>query len=231
MKVEVWSDVQCPWCPIGGHRLREAIAAFPQADQVQVVWRSFLLDPGATSDGRPVTERLADKYGVSLEQAQAMNERVSSIAAQDGIEYHLDRAISASTVDAHRLLHLAADRGRQDALRPLLDAAYFADGVDLGDHAELTRLAVEAGLEPGEVADVLAGDAYDDAVRADLAQAQAYGITGVPFVVLDGRLGVSGAQPVPVYAQALAQAWAQHQPLVGVIGTDAGTCTDESCAI
>lgn len=230
MKIEVWTDVICPWCPIGVHRLESALAAFPHRDEVEVTWRSFLLDPGATSDGRPVIERLAQKYGVSLAEATAMNERVTAIAAQDGIAYHLDRAISASTVDAHRLLHLAADRGRYDELHSLLDSAYFAQGADVGDRDVLLRLATEAGLDADEVAAVLDGDAYAAQVQADLAQAQAYGISGVPFVVLDGRLGVSGAQPEEVFASALAQAWSDAHPLVTTV-TGGDACTDDSCAV
>lgn len=229
MQLEIWSDVVCPWCWIGKRRLEQALAAFPHRDQVEVTWRSFLLDPSATSDGRPVTQRLADKYGVSLAEAEAMNARVTAIAAGDGLDYHLDRAVSASTVNAHRLLHLATERGRREELQEALFDAYFSQGVDLGDDDALTQLAVDAGLDADEVRSLLAGDAYRDAVQADLAQARAYGISGVPFVVLDGRLGVSGAQPVEVFSEALAQAWSQAHPLQTVGGGE--VCADGSCAV
>lgn len=229
MQLEIWSDVVCPWCWIGKRRIERALDTFPHRDQVEVTWRSFLLDPGATSDGRPVTERLAAKYGVSLAEADAMNARVTQIAAQDGLDYHLDRAVSASTVSAHRLLHLASERGRGEELQESLFAAYFSHGVDLGDDEELTRLAVDAGLDADEVRSLLAGDAYQAAVEADFAQARAYGINGVPFAVLDGRLGVSGAQPVEVFAEALAQAWAHAHPLETVGGGE--VCADGSCVV
>lgn len=238
MKLEIWSDVVCPWCWIGKRRVERALAAFPHRDQVEVTWRSFLLDPGATSDGRPVNERLAEKYGVSLAEADAMNARVTAIAAQDGLDYHLDRAVSASTVNAHRLLHLATERGRGEELQENLFDAYFSRGVDLGEDEALVRLAVDAGLDADEVRSLLAGDAYADAVRADLAQARAYGISGVPFVVLDGRLGVSGAQPVEVFAEALAQAWSHAHPLVSVASSagspgarEGDACDDGHCAV
>ena len=231
MQLEVFSDVVCPWCWIGKRRLEQALAAFPYRDQVQVTWRSFLLDPGASSDGRPVLDRLAEKYGVSLEQAQQMNERVTAVAAQDGLDYHLDRAISASTLDSHRLLHLAAERGRYDQLQERLFAAYFSEGVDLGDRDELVRLAAESGLDEGEARGTLESDAYADAVQSDFARARAYGISAVPFVLLNSRLGVSGAQPADVFAEALAQAWAQANPLQQV-GADGGAaCTGDNCAV
>jgi predicted DsbA family dithiol-disulfide isomerase len=212
MQIEIWADVVCPWCGIEQRRVQQALASFAHRDEVTVTWRSFLLDPDATSDGRPVTERLAHKYGVSPQDAAQMQARVTAIAAQDGLDFHLDRSISASSVDAHRLLHLATDRGRHDELRELITHAYFVEGVDIGDHDELLRLAAEAGLEYADAAATLAGDAYLDEVRADLAQAQAYGITGVPFMVLDGRLAVSGAQSTEVLTRAIEQAWHEAQP-------------------
>lgn len=238
MKLEIWSDVVCPWCWIGKRRVERALAAFPHRDQVEVTWRSFLLDPTATSDGRPVNQRLADKYGVSLAEADAMNARVTAIAAQDGLDYHLDRAVSASTVNAHRLLHHATEHDRGEELQEKLFDAYFSQGVDLGEDEALVRLAVDAGLDADEVRSLLAGDAYLDAVQADLAQARAYGISGVPFVVIDGRLGVSGAQPVEVFAEALAQGWSHAHPLVTVASTagatdaaDGHACEDGHCAV
>ena len=215
MLIEIWSDVVCPWCYIGKRRLEQAVDAFPHRDDVEVRWRSFQLDPTApvsSSDDAPGTaERLAVKYGVDLQQAHAMNARMSEVAAGEGLEYHLDQARGTSSLDAHRLLHEAAEHGLQDALKERLLKAYLSEGERIDDAAVLARLATEAGLDPDVVARVLGSDAHTGAVRGDQDEARVLGITGVPFVVVDRRYGVSGAQPVEVFATALERAWADSE--------------------
>ncbi|MFA9430646.1 DsbA family oxidoreductase [Egicoccus sp. AB-alg2] len=246
MQVEVWSDVACPWCAVGKRRLEAALARFEHRDEVDVRWRSFELDPAAppVRDG-DYARRLADKYGSSLDAARAMIDRMTATAAADGWRFRFDRIRPGNTFDAHRLLHLAAERGVQDAVKEALLSAYLEDGVAIGDHDALAAVAAAAGLEPGEVGDVLAGDRYAAEVRADEQQAHAFGITGVPFFVLDRRYGVSGAQPADVLLQALRQAWSERTPLA-MVGVDAPrdhghvhdhghdhgeACADGSCAI
>jgi predicted DsbA family dithiol-disulfide isomerase len=234
MQVEIWSDVVCPWCAIGKRRFETALARFEHADDVEVVWRSFELDPTAPAEvSGSATQRLADKYGVPLEQAQAMQARVTEQAAGEGLEFRLDRARSGNTVDAHRLLHLAKDRGVQGAVKERLLLAYFTDGESIADRPTLARLGAEAGLDGTEAAEVLAGDRYLADVRADQAEAAALGIQGVPFFVLDRKYGVSGAQPADLLLRALEQAYAESAPLAMVSAAhDHGdACADGSCSV
>jgi predicted DsbA family dithiol-disulfide isomerase len=233
VQVEIWSDVVCPWCAIGKRRFEAALARFEHRDQVEVVWRSFELDPGAPpSVDISASQRLADKYGVPLEQARAMEQRVTETAAADGLDFRLDRARPGNTVEAHRLLHLAAERGVQSAVKERLLRAYFTEGAPVADRPTLARLAGEAGLDADEVARVLDTDEYLAEVRADEAQARAFGIQGVPFFVLDRRYGVSGAQPADVLLDALERAWADAHPLAMVAEPATGqACTDDSCAV
>ncbi|HEX5439920.1 MAG TPA: DsbA family oxidoreductase, partial [Ktedonobacterales bacterium] len=223
MKVEIWSDVVCPWCYIGKRRFEAALAQFPHRDDVEVIYRSFQLDPTApVNSGKSVTEMLAQKYGVSLAQATAMNSRVTGIAAGEGLDYHLEKAQHANTAQAHRLLHFAASKGVQNAVMERVMTAYFSEGENVGDAETLARLAAEAGLDADEARAVLDGTDYADAVRADERRAQMLGITGVPFFVVDERYGVSGAQPSELLLEALEQAWAESHPLLTVVGTSEG---------
>ncbi|HXM59059.1 MAG TPA: DsbA family oxidoreductase [Candidatus Dormibacteraeota bacterium] len=212
MKVEIWSDVVCPWCYIGKRRFERALAAFTHRDEVDVVWRSFELDPDAPrqSDEEPA-ERLARKYGTTVEQARAAQDRVTGVAAQEGLTYRLDAARAANTFDAHRLLHLAAERGVQAAVEEALMAAHFVESRPLGDAETLVSVVAAAGLDEAAARDVLAGDAYAEAVAADEREAAELGITGVPFFVLDRRYGVSGAQPAELLQRALEQAWGDSE--------------------
>lgn len=219
MLVEVWADVVCPWCHIGRARLAAALADFPHREDVEVVHRSFELDPTPREATYGSTaERLAGKYGTSPEQARGMVERVAAVAAADGLVAGLPDAHQGNTRDAHRLLHLAADRGRGQDLLAALYTAHHADNVSVFDHGSLADLAASVGLDRDEALAVLAGDAYDDAVRADEDEARQLGITGVPFFVLDRRYGVSGAQPTEVLAAALEQAWAERDPAAASAG-------------
>jgi len=233
MKVEIWSDVVCPWCYIGKRRFEAALAGFAHRDEVELTWRSFELDPAApASDPEPgsYTARLAAKYGRSTAEAQAMMDQMTSTAAEEGLDFRFDLARPGNTFDAHRLLHLALEHGAQDALKERLDRATFGEGLACSEHGALRALAVEVGLPAGEVDAVLASDRYTDAVRADEAQARAYGISGVPFFVVDGRYGISGAQPAGVVLQALEQAWAERAPLTLVTAGGPG-CEGDTCAV
>ena len=231
MNVEIWSDVVCPWCYIGKRRFERALAGFDHRGEVNVTWRSFQLDPNApaTSDGDPV-ERLAAKYGMTRAAAEAAQARVTENAATEGLEFHLDRARSGNTFDAHRLIHYAHSVGKQDALKERLMAGYFVDGAPIGEHDALARLAADVGLDDEAVRAVLESDAYADDVRHDELEARQLGISGVPFFVLDRAYGISGAQPSELMLGALQQAWTAAHPLQMVAAGEAETtCTDESC--
>jgi predicted DsbA family dithiol-disulfide isomerase len=233
MKVEIWSDVVCPWCAIGKHRFEKALARFAHRDEVEVSYHSFELDPAAPHEQEgDLDDHLATKYGVSREQAEAMHRQMTETAADDGWDFHFERARRGNTFDAHRLLHLAAERGVQDAVKERLFRAYFTDGEHIADHATLARLGAEAGLDADEARAVLGSDRYADAVRADERQAQAYGITAVPFFVVDRKYGVAGAQPPEALLQVLDTAWAEANPLeVLTPAADADGCADGSCSV
>jgi predicted DsbA family dithiol-disulfide isomerase len=233
LTVEIWSDIVCPWCYIGEHRFESALARFAHRDQVKVVRRSFQLDPSTPRDSQDrVLDMLSSKYGVSPAQAAQMEQRVAGLAAAEGLPMRSDR-FTANTFDAHRLLHLAAEHGRQDELMALLFAGHFANQQAIGDHATLVQIAAEAGLDPAEAQRVLESDAYADAVRGDLQRAAMFGIRGVPFFVLNEQLGVSGGQEQAVFLDALEQAWATANPLkmVDMATDDSLVCEDDSCAV
>lgn len=235
MKIEIWSDVACPWCYIGKRRFESAFAQFAHRDEVEVVWRSFQLDPHAPRHAeQSVTDVLAAKYGVGRAQAEAMNERVSGIAAQEGLEYHLDATHYANTFDAHRLIHLAAAHGKQQEAEERFFKAYFTEGKDLGDAETLVQLTHEIGIDVDEARAVLAGDTYADAVEADVERAAEFGIRGVPFFAIDETYGISGAQPADVFGEVFERAWSDSHPRLTMVSadqSDAGQCDDESCAI
>jgi predicted DsbA family dithiol-disulfide isomerase len=243
MLIEIWSDVVCPWCYIGKRRLEAALEKFPHSDQVEIRYRSFQLDPTATRslpDDEPgVAKHLAHKYGMSIAKAEEMVEHVTRTAAGEGLEFHQDRCLGRDTMDAHRLLHAAFETGGaplQAALKERFLRAYFTEGQRIDDHDVLRVLALEAGMEGDLVDDVLAADRYADAVRADQADAASLGANGVPFFVVDRRIGVSGAQPVEVFTQLLEQAWSQRQPITVLAGSgaeadSAAACGPDGCAI
>ncbi len=212
MRIEIWADVVCPWCYIGKRRLEKAVAGFEHGDEVEVVYRSFELDPFAPEVGTESTVTvLGRKLGADEAGTREMMARADEVAAAEGLTFAHADTLHARTLNAHRLLHLARAEGRQHELMEQLLAAYFTRGESLGDLAVLRAAAAAAGLDAGRVEEVLGSDEYRDEVMADVAQARAYGSTGVPFFVLDGRFGISGAQPVEVFEQALAQAWSSRE--------------------
>lgn len=242
VKIEIWSDVVCPWCYIGKRRIENALAGFAHADEVEVHWRSYQLDPGApTEPSESTTVMLARKYGQSPAGAQQMQDRVEAVAAEDGLVYRLSQTLHLNTVDAHRLIHLAHAQGGnqlQDRVKEALLAAYFTEARNVADHAVLREVAVAAGLEPARVDEVLASREFEADVHADIEQAQAYGATGVPFFVIDQLYGVSGAQPTEVFAQVLEKAWSESHPALEMVdsavptgGADAQACGPDGCAI
>ena len=213
MRVEVWSDVVCPWCYVGKRRLETALERFEHRDEVELVWRSFELDPGAPRQ-RDVSaaEHLAAKYGMSAEQVAASWARLTALAEAEGLKFHLESARGGSTFDAHRLIHLGAEHGLQDEVKERFLRAYFTESSPIGEPQVLETLAVEAGLPPAEVDEVLATDRFAAAVREDERRARLLGIGGVPFFAIDERYGVSGAQSTELLLDALATAWAERAP-------------------
>jgi predicted DsbA family dithiol-disulfide isomerase len=230
MQVEVWSDVVCPWCYIGKRRLETALEKFPHADQVEVVWRSFQLDPSVPEgEVHPTLPALAAKYGTSVEQMRANMAQVEQVAAGEGLEYRLTDAVSGNTLLAHELLHLAAEHGKRNELKERLLHAYFEEGRPVFDVDSLVPFAVEVGLDEVEVREALTDHRYLAAVRQDGATAQALGATGVPFFVVDRKYGAAGAQPAELLLQVLERAWADAHPLVTLPAAEG--CAGDSCAV
>lgn len=210
LRVDVWSDIACPWCYVGKRRLEAALERFSHRDETEVVWHAFELDPAAPRErDRSVSyaERISKKYRSSVAHAREMITRMTDTARGDGLAFEFDRIRSGNTFDAHRLIHLAGERGIQDAVKERFLLAYMTEGEPIGDPRTLARLAVEAGLDADEVESVLASDTYASDVRADERDASELGIDGVPFFVLGGRYAVSGAQPSDLLLGALNQAW------------------------
>ena len=212
LRVDIWSDIACPWCYIGKRHLEQALDRFAHKADVEIVWRAFELDPSAPrvrDSSQTYAERLARKYGTQPHEAQQRIDQMVAVAAKDGLEFRFDRIKPGNTFDAHRLLHLGHERGIQDAVKERLLRAYMTEGQAIGDPTALLALALEAGLDEQEAREVLDGDRYAVEVRADEALARQLGISGVPFFVLAGRLGVSGAQPADALLGALDKAWSE----------------------
>lgn len=213
MRIDVWSDVVCPWCYIGKRRLEAALAKFPQRDQVQIVFHAFELDPQTPKNSsQMMVTRLAEKYGGGLANAKAMMERVTAVAAQDGLSYRLELTRPENTFDAHRLLTFSASQGKQLGLMEALFKGYFEEGKRVGDAAVLTELAAGVGLDRAAVTKVLSDEAaYASEVREDEKRAATLRIRGVPCAIVDGKYGVSGAQPVEAFVEVLEHCWKQGQ--------------------
>ncbi len=207
MKIEVWTDLICPWCYIGKRRLDRAIEGFQGRSDVSITWRSFELDPGFPSDfSGSVDELLVQKYGMSLADARAAHERLRALALEEGLRYDFARARPANTRRAHRLLHFAAAQGVGADMQERLMHGYFCEGLAVSDADALVRVASELGLDPEACREALESAALDAEVAADERRARELGLRGVPAFLFDGRLLVSGAQSSEVLSAALAQA-------------------------
>ncbi|HEX4628992.1 MAG TPA: DsbA family oxidoreductase [Gemmatimonadales bacterium] len=207
MRVDIWSDVICPWCYVGKARFEKALDSFAHRDEVEVIYHSFELDPSSPrGQGESNLTMLSKKFGKSPAEALALDDQVGRLARAEGLGFDSERPVG-NTFDVHRVLRLGLDRGVQRALLGAVNEAYFAQARDVFDRDVLTEVAAGAGLDADEVGKVLDGDAYADEVRQDESQARQIGISGVPFFVFDMALGASGAQPAELFASALDQAW------------------------
>jgi len=212
MRVDIWSDLVCPWCYVGKRRFEKALARFDNRDKVQIVHRSFQLNPAAprdhTSNRR---EMLMQKYGLSPAQAAEMDTRMTRTAAAEGLDFHLDGTLTGNTFDAHRLVHLAHAHGLQDQVIERLYRAYFSEQRSLFTQDSLVALATDAGLTRDEAAATLLDNRYAEAVNEDIEIARQLGVTGVPFFVIDDRYGISGAQAPDTFLDVLQRVEAAHQ--------------------
>ena len=224
----------CPFCYIGKRKFEQALADFPQRDQVRVVWKSFQLNPDQkTEPGKSINTYLAEVKGWSVEQANAMNDRVTDMAREVGLEYHMDRAVVANSFAAHRLIQLAKTQGLGDAMEERLFRAYFTEGRNTDDHDTLLELGTEVGLAAEAVSQLLNSDQFANAVRQDIYESQQVGVRGVPFFVLNQRYAVSGAQAPETFLGALNTAWtewSQTRPALTDLSAAAPACdVDGTC--
>lgn len=234
MKVEIWSDVVCPWCYIGKRRFEAALEEFEYADHLDIEWKSYQLDPEMETDTSvSIAQYLADKKGMSIDQAEEMMEHVSGVAANVGLEYHLDQAIPINTYQAHSLLHYAKSVGKQGEMKERIMKAYFTESKNLDDKAILVALAKEVGLDTDEVTNILENKTFHKAVKADIMEAYQLGLRGVPFFVIERKYGISGAQETKVFLQSLEKAyeeWIKENPQVNLETIDGKICKpDGSC--
>lgn len=228
MKVEIWSDIQCPFCYIGKRKFEAGLASFEGKEDVEVIWRSFQLNPNLKAQpGKDIYTYLSEIKGMSREQSVQMHQQVSAMAADAGLNYDFDKAVIANSYDAHRLIQFAKTKGLGDAAEERLFKAYFTEGADIGNQEMLEKLAAEIGLNASESKEVITTSAYADAVDQEVAEAQAMGIRGVPFFVIDRKYAVSGAQAPEAFLNALEQA---QKESINIIA-DGATCdADGNCA-
>jgi predicted DsbA family dithiol-disulfide isomerase len=234
MRVEIWSDVVCPWCYVGKRNFEAALSRFEHRDDVEVIWRAFELDPSAPAEREgDYVAHLARKYGMSVEQARKMIETMTTTGAKAGVALDFDRARPGNSFDAHRLIHLAGQQGVQDAVKERFLRATFTDGEPIGDRDALLRLAVEAGLAQADAASVLENDVFAAEVRAEESLALELGISAVPFFVIDRTFGIPGAQPPDVILGALERAWEKTAHPLEAADTAAAApgCDGDACTI
>ncbi|MEF3305942.1 DsbA family oxidoreductase [Paenibacillus sp. GYB003] len=236
MKVEIWSDFVCPFCYIGKRRFEQALERFEHRGGVEVVYRSFELDPRAKRDpAGDIHDMLAAKYGMNREQAKAMNANVGEQARTVGLAYRFDTMKPTNTFDAHRLAHWAGRHGKAEIMTERLLKAYFTDSAHIGDRETLARLAAEVGLDREEAGRMLAGEEGEADVRADEREAQTLGVRGVPFFVINRKYAISGAQSADLFLDTLIKAWDEEHPLTFVGDSsgsaEAGYCEGGACAM
>lgn len=230
MKVEIWSDVVCPFCYIGKRKFEQALEGFTEKDKVEIVWRSFQLDPDMEYvPGQSVHEYLGSRKGGSAADGKRMNDAMTAMAKEVGLHYDFDNAIINNTLDAHRLLHLAKEKGVQNDMKERLFKAYYTEGKNVGEIETLVQLGEELGLDGEEVRKMLESDKYTHAVQQDQSEAQQLGARGVPFFVFNNKYAVSGAQPPELFTQVLDKVWEEEMPQ-GIAGEGTGFCTlDGEC--
>jgi len=228
MKIEIWSDVVCPFCYIGKKKLEKALAKFPQKEAIEIEWKSFQLNPDLkTNPSISTLEYLAESKGWSLEQAREISSQVVGMAESEGLTFNFENAVVANTKNAHRMIHLAKAAGKGGVMKERLLKAYFTEGLNIDDSKTLISLGKEIGLEEGSIKKLLESNQYEDAVDQDIYESRLVGVKGVPFFVLDRKFGISGAQPDEVFTQTLEKAWTEfskENPELEIVGDSADSC-------
>jgi len=232
MKIDIWSDIMCPFCYIGKRRLEQALSNFEHKNDVEITWHSFQLDPSMTAQpGKSIHQYLAERKGQSLEWSEKVHEQMTKNALADGLVYNFNKAIIANSFDAHRLIHLAHKHGIGGAMKEALLKAYFTDGKNISDHNTLMQIGIDSGLRVLEIGSMLNSDEYAGEVQADIAMAREMGINGVPFFVFDNKYAISGAQPAAVFRDGLQQAWSEYYKSNTALTSEAEICTTDGTCI
>jgi protein disulfide-isomerase len=237
MEVEVWSDVMCPFCYIGKRHYEKALEQFAHSNNLELKWKSFQLDPSIPESSEPgadVYQYLSERKGISRAQVAKMHESVTHMAADAGLDYHLDKTVMVNSFKAHRLLQLAKEKGLGDQAEERLFYANFTEGKDFGNTEVLTQIGKKIGLTEADVTEALTNDKYAAAVHADIREAQEIGVNGVPFFVFNRKYAVSGAQPAESFVQVLNKSfgeWQQANPKIELEISEGPSCTPGSdCA-
>ncbi len=237
MKVEVWSDIACPFCYIGKRNYEGALQQFAGKDDVEIVWKSFQLDPNIDEDAsknKDVYQYLSERKGISRERVEQMHAQVTQMAKEAGLDYHLDKTLMANSFKAHRLIQKAKEKGLGDAAEERLFYAHFTEGKDFSDVAVLKQLGQEIGLQEADIDEALRNEYYSVQVMKDIDEARMIGVNGVPFFVFDRKYAVSGAQPSGSFLQVLEKAhgeWRKENPIIKLEVSEGASCTpDGECA-
>lgn len=208
MKIEIWSDVACPFCYIGKRRLEEALSTFEHKDNVQIEWKSYLLNPNQESNtGLSLYEYLSKAKGWTMDYTIQANQQVVAMAEEVGLHYKMDDVVLANTTDAHRLIQFAKSHNKGEEMEEALFKAYFMEGKNLADFNTLSEIASSIGLDANQVLEVLNQKAFTENIQKDIYEASQIGVRGVPFFVFDNRYGISGAQPLEVFTRTLDQTY------------------------
>ncbi len=230
MKVEIWSDIACPFCYLGKHHFDEAVKSLPGDAEVDVEWKSFELDPNAERDIKEdLYTKLANKYGRDREWAVESSNAIADKGKALGLEFNMDKIVPTNTFDAHRLLHLAKSKGKQIEAEEALFEAYFRDGKHVGNHEDLIAVGKQIGLEEKDVKSMLSSDQFAEEVREDEALSREFRISGVPFFVINRKYGISGAQPVEHFVQMLSKAQNEEKELIMDTGEKGEACGVDGC--
>lgn len=208
MKVEIWSDIVCPFCYIGKRRFEKTLADFPHREQIEVEWKSYLLNPNlVTQLNKSLSHYLAESKGISIQEARSLNDHLTKMAADEGLVYKLEQAVVANSKRAHRMIHYAKSKGKQSEMKERLFAAYFTESKNIDDRTTLIELGEDIGLNRKELEEVLSTEKFEDAIMQDIYEAHQVGVKGVPFFVYNNQYGISGAQPIELFEQTLNQSY------------------------
>lgn len=232
MKIEIWSDIMCPFCYIGKRKLERALQKFEHREKAAISWHSYMLQPGLKYEkGKKIYDFLAESKGMHYDHAVAMTQQVAEMAKEVGLDFNFDKIVVANSFDAHRLTHFAKKHSLQDKAEEKLFEAYFVEGKNIGDYAVLQEIGVEVGLDAQKVKQMLDSGDYTSAVNADVNEAQKLSIRGVPFFIFNRKWGLSGAQPEDVFLEVLEKAYEEEHQIIEVASANDLSCEDGSCTI